>query len=81
VNAASVGQQKPHAELIVAYALDVVINHATGLAENYCKKKTYQFKHNVKDDQIIRQKLQISKMLKLEKVLHVTWNSAFIDAE
>jgi hypothetical protein len=29
-------------------------------------KKTYQFKHNVKDDLIIRQKLQISILLKLD---------------
>jgi hypothetical protein len=34
--------------------------------------KTYQFKHSVKDDQIIRQKLQISNLLILEIILHVT---------
>jgi hypothetical protein len=45
------------------------------------KKKTYQFKHSVKDDQITRQKLQISILLILEIVLHVTWSSAIIDAE
>jgi hypothetical protein len=43
--------------------------------------KIYQFKHSVEDDQIIRQKLQISNLLSLEIVLHITWYSAFIDAE
>jgi hypothetical protein len=44
-------------------------------------KKAYQFKHSVKDDQIIRQKLQISNLLLVEKVFLVTWNSALIDAK
>jgi hypothetical protein len=35
-------------------------------------KKTQQFKHSVKDDQIIRQKLQISNLLVLEIILQVT---------
>jgi hypothetical protein len=48
---------------------------------SFFKVKTYQFEHSVKDDQIIRQKLQISNLLILEIVLHVTRNSAFIDAE
>jgi hypothetical protein len=43
--------------------------------------KTYQFKHSVKDDQIIRQKLQISILFILEMVLHVIWNDASIDAK
>jgi hypothetical protein len=43
--------------------------------------KTYQFKHGVKDDQIIRQKLQIPILLILEMVLHVTWNGASFDAK
>jgi hypothetical protein len=43
--------------------------------------KTYQCKHSVKDNQIIRQKLQISILLILETVLHVTWSSAFINAK
>jgi hypothetical protein len=44
-------------------------------------KKTYQFKHSVKDDQIIRQKLQISILLILEMILHVIWNGASVDAK
>jgi hypothetical protein len=48
---------------------------------NVKKKKTYQFKHSVKDDQIIRQKLQISILLILEMVLHVIWNGASVDAK
>jgi hypothetical protein len=43
--------------------------------------KTYQFKHSVKDDQIIRQKLQISIFLIFEMVLHVIWNGASVDAK
>jgi hypothetical protein len=53
------------------------------LLEN-CKyqcKKAYQFKHGVKDDQIIRQKLQISILLILEMVMHVIWNGASVDAQ
>jgi hypothetical protein len=42
--------------------------------------KSYKFKHSVKDDQIIRPKLQISILLILEMVLHVTWNGAYVDA-
>jgi hypothetical protein len=45
------------------------------------EKKTYQFKHSVEDDQITRQKLQISILLIFEIVLHATWSSAFTDAE
>jgi hypothetical protein len=44
-------------------------------------KKTYQFEHSVKDDQITRQKLQISILLALEIILHVTWNGASIYAK
>jgi hypothetical protein len=44
-------------------------------------KKTYQFKHSVKDDQIIRQKLQISILLILEMILHVIWNGTSVDAK
>jgi hypothetical protein len=44
-------------------------------------KKTYQFEHNVKDDQIIRQKLQISNLLLLKIVEHVIWNGASVDAK
>jgi hypothetical protein len=43
--------------------------------------KAYQFKHTVMGDQITRQKLQMSILLLFELVLHVTWSSAFIDAE
>ena len=43
--------------------------------------ETYQFKHSVKDDQIIRQKLQMSNLSILEIVLHVTWNDASVDAK
>jgi hypothetical protein len=43
--------------------------------------KTYQLKHSVNDDQILRQKLQISNLLILELVLHVICNSTFTDAE
>jgi hypothetical protein len=43
--------------------------------------KTYQFKHSVKDDQITRQKLQISFLLILKMVLHVIWNGASVDAK
>jgi hypothetical protein len=44
-------------------------------------KKTYQIKHSVRDDQIIRQKLQISILLILEMVLHVIWNGVSVDAK
>jgi hypothetical protein len=44
-------------------------------------QKTYQFKHSVKYDQIIRQKLQISTLLILGMVLHVIWNGASVDAK
>jgi hypothetical protein len=47
---------------------------------NYCKKAGHS-KYNVKNDQIMRQKLQISQLLILKIVLHVTWNSPFTDAE
>jgi hypothetical protein len=47
----------------------------------YNRMKTYQFKHSVKDDQIIRQKLQISILLILEMVLHVIWYGASVDAK
>jgi hypothetical protein len=53
--------------------------------ENAAKKlqilmqKTYQFKHSVKDDHIIRQKLQISILLILEMVLHVIWYGASVE--
>jgi hypothetical protein len=44
-------------------------------------QKTHQFKHSDNEDQIIRQKLQISILLILEMVLHVIWNGASIDAK
>jgi hypothetical protein len=50
-------------------------------SKNKCKKKTYHFKDSVKDDQITRQKLQISNLIVLEIVLHVTWNGASTDAK
>jgi hypothetical protein len=56
-------------------------NAALSRVFSFFKVKTYQFKRNVKGDQIICQKLQISNPLILEIVLHVTRNSAFIDAE
>jgi hypothetical protein len=39
------------------------------------------FQALVKDDQIIRQKLQISILLILEMVLHVIWYGASVDAK
>jgi hypothetical protein len=44
-------------------------------------EKTYQFKHSVKDEQIIRQKLQISILLRLDMVWHVIWYGASVDAK
>jgi hypothetical protein len=44
-------------------------------------KKTHQFKHSVKDDQIARQKMHISNLLILEIVWHVKRNSDFIYAD
>jgi hypothetical protein len=43
--------------------------------------KAYQFKQSAEDDQMIRQKLQMSNFLIHEIVFHVSWNNAFIDAE
>jgi hypothetical protein len=44
-------------------------------------KKIFQFKHSVKDDQIIRQKLQISIFVNTRNGLHVTWNDASVDTK
>jgi hypothetical protein len=51
------------------------------LLSNINVKKSYQFKHSVKDDQIIRQKLQISILLILEMALRVIWYSASVAAK
>jgi hypothetical protein len=37
-------------------------------------KITLNFKHSVKDNQIKRQKLQITNLLVLELILYVTWH-------
>jgi hypothetical protein len=56
------------------------IKNATRKLQNI-NVKTYQFKHSVKDDQIIRQKLQISISSILEMVLRVIWDGASVDAK
>jgi hypothetical protein len=44
---------------------------------NQINVKSYQFKHNVKDDQIIRLKRQISNLLVVELILRVVNGTAF----
>jgi hypothetical protein len=72
---------KTFSPLGVASLLFSIENATEKLQIGPINVKTYQFKHSVKDDQIIRQKLQISILLILEMVLHVIWNGASVDSK